>query len=303
MRLSPVLALALLAFASPVPAATTRQCTDPCLEAARGMAKDCASSAGGAFQDALDGCFERDHTCVDACRAVQQDCRDTTTVGAALAVCQVELVAAKARCRSGLPVGSFSHATCAYETAAVGSRGDILRLGACIFRAEVQGFRCRRHAFRRARRELRACRTGFRQCARACGPGGPPGGAGTCTGEAKGDFRSVLAGCRQAHRATASACIDKDLTCTQSCIDARGTCSAPTQAVLGAALASCTSAAVSAMAACAALPGGSPEFNQCVENVQANATTCRDAALAAAAPGLAACGEQYVACVHACPAA
>jgi hypothetical protein len=38
-----------------------------------------------------------------------------------------------------------------------------------------------------------------------------------------------------------------------------------------------------------------------MEGARADGTTCRDAALQAAAPGLAACEAGYVACVRACP--
>lgn len=79
-----------------------RDCTDPCVQAARGERRECASSAAGAFQDALGGCLERDRTCVDACRTLRQDCRDATTLGRDLAACRLARIEARQRCRDEL---------------------------------------------------------------------------------------------------------------------------------------------------------------------------------------------------------
>lgn len=268
-----------------VAAAPSHPCSDPCLQAARAELRDCTSNARGAFQEALDGCIARDHVCVDACRSVRADCRDDTGTGPEIAACQARAVMDKARCREQFP--PFSE-----------------RRENCIDRAEVRAARCRREVLRRARRAFRACRQGFRACAGACGPGGPIEGARTCTAEAKAAFEAVVADCRATYQVTASACLNKDVTCVQDCRDARAVCAGPTEASLAAALAACASQQVAAVAACqAANPGGGTAFDQCVTAAQASATTCRDAALDAAAPGLEACTLQYVACVRACPAA
>jgi len=282
--LVPLAGLAVAAQVIASMAATTRQCTDPCLQSARAEAKDCSSSASGVFVTALDGCLERDHECVDACRWNRQECRDATAVGTELAACQLELAAAKAEC-DRFPRGSKARIR-------------------CVDQAQVAGFHCRRRAFRRVGRDFLRCEAQFKQCADACEPGGPPGGVSTCKSEAKAAFQSVLAECRRAYQATASACINKDLTCTQDCIDARGTCIAPTQSMLDAALASCTAQEQAAVAACvAANPGGSPALQDCITTAQGNAFTCRDAALDAAGPGFAACEGAYLSCVHGCPSA
>ena len=281
----PLAAGAALLSAATGLAANSRQCTDPCLQAARGALKECTSSAHGAFTDALDGCLERDHTCVDACRSMRQDCRDSTSVGPALAACGVELDARQAECRNSYPLAPKRRARCIYE-------------------AEVAAAQCRRRAFRHGRQELRDCRLAFQQCADACGPGGPLGGVDACKTEAKTATQSVLSGCRLTYQVTASACIDKDLTCTQGCVDAREACTAPTQATLDAAIQSCLTQEAAAIAACQAVnPGGGTAFQQCVTTAQASAATCRDAALMAAAPGVAACIPPYVSCVRGCPPA
>ena len=264
---------------------TTRQCTDPCFQAARGAFRDCASSASGAFADALDGCLERHHECVDACRSQRQDCRDATGAGAGLAACQMQLVVEKARCRNQFRPGS-------------------IRLAACLDRAEAGASACRRGVRRGFRQALLACQSAFGQCADACGPGEPPLGVQMCTAGAKSAFKAVIADCRQTFQASASACIGKDVMCVPDCTDALETCNAPTQAALNAAIAACTMQETTAVATCAATyPAGSPELQQCIQTAQASAFTCRDAALQAAAPGFQACGQQYLACLKACPPA
>jgi hypothetical protein len=112
----------------------------------------------------------------------------------------------------------------------------------------------------------------------------------------------VLAGCRLVHRATASACINKDVACVQDCAETRATCTAPTRAMLDAAIASCSAQQAADLTACTtANPAGSSALQACVDAVGAEASRCRDAALAASAPGFAACEGQYVACLRACP--
>lgn len=287
LRLPPVLApLAVLVAVLWVPAAApARQCSDPCLQAARSAYRACASSAMGAFLDALDGCLELDHECVSACRAGRQDCRDGTDAGAGLADCDVKLVADKDQCRNRFPPGSKPRA-------------------ACIFRAEVAGFKCRTGVLRGVVQEVKACNAQFKQCVAGCGPGAPPGGADTCRGEAKGAFTSMLAECRLSRQVTVSGCLDKDLTCLQGCGDTSDVCTAPTLSTLAAAIAACTTQELAAVAVChGANPGGGPALDQCITAAQASATTCRDAASQAAAPGLAVCAQQYVGCVRACPPA
>ena len=272
------------AAAQPAPV-DDRPCSDPCFQAARGGRSECTSSANGVFLDAVDGCLERDHLCVDACRSLRQDCRDSTGTGAALVACGAELAARKEGCRQRFPIGSE-------------------RRENCIDRAQLADFHCRRDVRRSFRRALADCRQAFDQCAEACGPGAPPGGAATCRAEGKAALQSHLADCRRTFRVTARACFNKDVTCVQDCADARTACGAPTQTTLDAALAACRMQEGAALAACqAGNPGGSAALDQCVTTARASAFTCRDAALQASAPGFAACAQQYVGCVRACPPA
>jgi len=281
---SPLLALvALLAVASGSTAA--HKCSDPCLMAARSMYRECVSSATGAFTDAIDACVERDLQCVNACRFDLEDCRDGTGADAEVAACQGELVAAKAECRTRFPPGSR-------------------RLVVCIDRAEFAGVQCLHRVVQRFRQARKDCRSGFKQCAATCGPGGPPGGTDTCRAEGKAAVKADLASCKLTFQVSASACINKNLTCFQGCGDARDTCTAPTQSMLAAAVLACTAQERADVAACqAANPGGGTALDQCITTAKANAFTCRDAALNAASPALEACAVQYVGCVRACPPA
>ncbi len=283
-----LLVFALLLLPAVVAAATLMlACNDPCLAAARGTHRQCVSSATGAFQDAVDGCLERDHECVDACRSQRQDCRDGTGSGAALAACDEALETATQGCRDRFPLTP---------------KESRHRRAKCIDKAQIANFRCSNEVHRRFRQALRACRQGFRQCTDACGPGGPPGGTAACRDQGKAARGSVLADCKLTFQVTSSGCINKDVTCVQDCGDARVTCEAPTRSILGAALTACTADEGVAVAACrVANSAGSAALDSCITAAQANAAVCRDAAADAAAPGLAACVQPYVACVRACP--
>ena len=264
-------------------AAAALDCNDPCLQAARSTFRQCTTSANAAFLDRLDGCLARDHTCVNACRWTRRTCRDATGLGTDLAACQAELDAAKARCRARFPLGSG-------------------RRERCIDEAQVAANRCRTHARRTHRRELRSCAADFEQCVDDCGTGAPPNGVDACRADARAAAKEVLADCRQVYIVSASACLDKDATCVQGCGDERLACAAPTQAALADALAACAAQAEAAVSACiAANPDGGTPLDDCVEGAQAVAAACADAALDAAAPGIAACVGPFVRCVRACP--
>lgn len=258
------------------------QCSDPCLQTARADYRACNSSATGAFQEALDGCLERDHACVDACRWSRGECVGATGLGVAVASCDAEQDAATDACTRRFPHG--------------------LRRLRCVYRAQIAGARCRRTARRTFRGDRRACDDAFDACAAGCGAGGPPDGADACRASARAAARAVLADCRQVLQVTSAACFDKEPTCVQDCGTARIACDAPTQDALAAALAACAGQVQSAVAACqAANPGGGAALDECVETAQAAGTACADDAVAAAAPGIAACVPPFVGCVRSCP--
>jgi hypothetical protein len=277
------MALTLLVATSAARAATTRQCSDPCLSSARAERKECTTSASGVFLDTVTGCIERDHQCVNACRTERQDCRDATSLGSDLARCDLERDAATLQCRTSFPL-------------------QPRRLAICVGRARVAGFRCRRTAFSALRTELKDCRSTFSACADACGPGGPPEGADTCRAEGKAALRDALGECKVAYRATASACIGKDLGCVQQCGQSREGCRGMAKADLDDAIAACTATRNAAVAACeAANPGGGTSLQACTDAALAAAFDCREAALGASLPSFSTCTATYVSCLRACP--
>ena len=277
------IALAVLVAASASLAATNRKCTDPCLTAARAERRDCATSASGVFLDTTTACIERDVLCIKACQSERQDCRDATSLGADLAACALEQDAAELDCRASFPLRPR-------------------QLAICLGRARVAGFRCRRTAFRTLRASLKACRTGFSACADACGPGGPVGGRGACRAEGKAALEDALRQCQVAYRATASACIDRDVGCVQECGETRATCNAPARAALAGLLAGCTAARSAAVAACeAANPGGGAALEACVQTALADAFDCRQTAIADSLPSFASCTVAYAGCLRSCP--
>jgi hypothetical protein len=266
-------------------AATTRACSDPCLQAARAERHDCDSSASGVFLDTVTGCLKRDHECVDSCRTERQDCRDATSLGADLARCQLDLDAATGQCRTSFPLRP-------------------LRLAICVGRARLTGFRCRVAAFAGLHSELKACRTQFSTCADACRPGSPPGGVHQCRAEGRAALRDALDECKLAYRASASACIDRDLGCVDSCIQSREGCNAPATAALNAAIAACAATRTTAVSACmTANPDGGAALEECIQAAQAAAYECRQAAIDASLPSFASCTATYAGCLRACPPA
>ena len=264
---------------------TTRDCVDPCIQAARGARVSCVSSAAGAFGDTLDGCVDLDAGCVAACSGERQACRDDTSLGADRAACELEEDRAKERCRNELRPGS-------------------IRQAICIDRARVRGFRCRRQAQRRHRRELRACTASFVSCAEACLPGSLPGGPGSCRDRARDEFDAARALCRTTFRVTTGGCLGKDFTCVQDCVAAQDECETAPRAGLDAAIAACKAERDSGLSACrSANPDGGEALESCEDAVWANAFACREAAVGAAQPGFAACAATYIGCVRACPPA
>src|SRR5262245_29210029 len=108
----------------PASAATPPPCNAPCLENARAESRACIAAAEEGFRVGIDGCLERDHTCVDACRELREGCREDTGRDAELLRCDLETEQAKDRCRSEFPIGSRGRER-------------------CIDRAQLDGIQCR----------------------------------------------------------------------------------------------------------------------------------------------------------------
>jgi hypothetical protein len=268
-----------------VTATDTRDCVDPCLQAASGARAGCVATAAATLHDALDGCVELDPGCVAACRAQRQDCRDDTNLGAAVAACQPQEDIAKERCRSEFRAGS-------------------IRRAFCIDRARVRGFRCRRLSQRSVKRELGACDSAFVGCTDACPPGSPPGGSDNCRAEARDALDAARALCRTTFRVTTGGCLGKDITCVQDCVAARDVCEAPLRESRDAAIARCNGERDAGLTACRSTnPDGGQALEDCEDAVWANAFACREAVAQAGLPGFEACATANASCIRGCPPA
>jgi len=265
---------------APAISGAARLCNAPCLQTARAERRSCEAQAGASFLDGIDGCLERDHTCVNACRSQRQECREDTGADAQLLGCVDKTQQAKDQCRSKFATGSN-------------------KLESCIDQAQLAGFQCRKTVRRTFRGPLRACRRAFDPCAQACGPGTPPLGSRVCKAEERRTLEAARAECKTTFVATSRACVNRDGACIQDCAATRQACNAPTQATLDAARAACRTQEVAAIAACQAAGGSGLE--QCITTAQSDAFTCRDTAVDAAKPGFAACTQQHLGCVAACP--
>src|SRR5512147_1397950 len=75
----------------------------PCIREAKRDAKDCAADCKESLQTAKDTCLNRDHACVEVCRANRSQCRLDSGIDAALDACNATLEARRADCRANPP--------------------------------------------------------------------------------------------------------------------------------------------------------------------------------------------------------
>ncbi len=277
--------LAVLATAVVFLAAGHARAADPCMADAKQEARDCKATCTEDYQAAKDACLDRDHPCVEACRAERYDCRQATGIDDAIAACNATLEGARQTCRDSYPAGSPER-------------------DACVDQAQVVAFQCRDSAREAAKPAIKACRAGFRTCARACAPNQPPNPIGRkqCLAGAVADYKSCQADCREDFQVAKDACKNRDHACAEGCRADRAECRRPTLEQLQTAIDDCNATRDAAIANCRSLYGeGTPERDQCIDNAQVAAFECRDQANEDARPGLKACRHQFRQCVEACP--
>jgi hypothetical protein len=104
------------------------------------------------FQSQKDLCLNRDHACVEGCRADRDACRQPIEdqLDADLAACKATKTAAVANCLALYPEGPDRDA--------------------CVTAALVDAFQCRDQARENAKPGFTGCRDAFRACATACPP-------------------------------------------------------------------------------------------------------------------------------------
>src|SRR5262245_45061960 len=141
-----VAALATLLVLAMVPSVRAEG-VEPCLASVRQDYKDCKAGCRENYQLAKDTCMNRDHACVENCRADRQVCRQpiVDALNADLAVCNADLEEAKGICRQLYADGTVERDT-------------------CIDNAQVVAFLCRKSKRMAARLPLKACRSQFKEC-------------------------------------------------------------------------------------------------------------------------------------------
>jgi hypothetical protein len=253
---------------------------NPCIKEAKQDFRECVAGCKETFQAGKDDCLDRDHACVEVCRAQRAECRDATGFDAAVRQCNDALETARAACPSG------------------DGRDR------CIDQAQVIAFQCRDAAREDAKPALKECRKTFKTCARTCNPNFPsnPEGARQCVKDAAAAGRTCNAGCKEAYQVDKDTCRNRDHACVEQCRVDRLGCVGPIRTQLDTDVAVCKTARDLEIANCELLFGeGTLERDTCIDNAQVDAFQCRDAAHEAARPGLAACRQTFRACADACP--
>jgi hypothetical protein len=139
------------------PPAPTGEVIDPrqCKLDAKDAYLACKADCREDFQAQKDVCLNRDHDCVEGCRANRDGCRQPVEddLDAAIASCNTTRDSAIANCKSLYPEGDDRDT--------------------CITNAQIAAFECRDQAREDARPRFQACRDAFQDCAEACPPAQP----------------------------------------------------------------------------------------------------------------------------------
>ena len=160
---------------------------NPCIGEARQQALECAAQCHEDLQTARDGCLNRDHECVEVCRAERGVCVEATGLEAALDQCNAVVRAAKETCRSQNSPDSIGLDQCIDQAQVVGFQcrdaaiqncralfaDGTVEQDQCIDNAQVAAFQCRDGATEAVRPGFVACSDAFRACAEACPPVAP----------------------------------------------------------------------------------------------------------------------------------
>jgi hypothetical protein len=264
----------------------------PCVREAKQDAKDCTADCKEALQTAKDACLNRDHDCVEVCRADRSQCRLDSGIDAALDACNDALEARRAQCRAD-------------------TQPDTAERDACVDAAQVDAFECRDSARELARPLLKACRKAFRSCAKACPapePATPTVDPKGCMRDANAAAKVCTAACKEGFQVAKDDCRHRDHDCMEACREDRQTCREPVRAILNADLDECASDRTTGIDGCQTQfppprdEAATVDFDQCVDGVQVDAFICRDDAHENARPGFQTCRDNFRACVDTnCP--
>ena len=262
-------------------AAAPARAGNPCVGDARETFTDCKGDCKEAFQTDKDACLQRDHDCVEGCRAGRAECILSTSLDEDLTACRDALRSAKDDCRAGDPA----------------------QLDSCIDAAQVTAFLCRKAARTKARPAITACRAGFRTCAKTCPTtGNEVIDRVACKIDAKNAYVTCKGDCVEEFQSQKDLCLGRDHACVENCRAGRDACRQPVEDDLDAAIASCNATKSAAVAGCKNdFPEGE-ERDQCITDALVVAFQCRDQAREDAKPSFASCRAGFQACALACPA-
>ena len=262
----------------------------PCIRAAKADAKDCVADCKETFQAAKDGCLNRDHDCVEGCRADRAQCRLDTGFDAAIDGCNSLLDAARQACRDQ------------------GKTGDAL--DRCVDLAQVEAFQCRDPVRELAKPLLKQCRKDFRACAMACPAPNPPTSVNPaqCLIAAKNAVIACLLDCREDLQLGRDICLDRDHACVEDCRTIRhDVCIQPIRDQFILDVAACNQTRDDNIRDDCDVRFPAPRdpaaeifWNLCVDDYQVTAFVCRDNAHEAARPGLRNCRDQFKTCALGC---
>jgi hypothetical protein len=255
---------------------------DSCVDEAAQQLQECKAGCKEQYQVDTDNCVNRDHGCMEICRAKRADCREATGLDAAIHGCNDALYAAKQDCRAHNAAGSPE-------------------LDLCIDQQQVIAFQCRDAAREAARPALVTCRRQFRACAHGCPPANPPvtpTDKRQCRADAKVARDACKAGCKEEFQFLKDACLGRDHVCMEQCRANRDSCRQPIDDRLAAAIAACNATRDQAIDNCNAGPAATRD--QCIDNAQVDAFQCRDQARENERPNYQACGDQFHMCVASC---
>ena len=230
---------------------------------------------------AKDLCLKRDHQCRG--RRADRGARiDDTGIEGALRSCASAW--GRARLAASVGAGTPGRDTCIdQQVVAFQCRDAVMRWGGLL-----------RH------------RSGFKTCARACGPVDPldpPVDTTQCRLDAKIALQAAKAICVEDFRLAMSACINRDHGCVEICRGARHDCTGPIFDTLELAKDACRATRDLEFTNCRNLYAeGTPERDACIDQAQVVAFVCRDGAREIARPQLQACRLSFRGCVQICPA-
>jgi hypothetical protein len=285
-RFLPLAFMAALALGAGTARATTTNPVATCLKEATKTSRICLRDAAEANQTATDACLNRNHACVEVCRANRCDCAEGTGLEDAVRTCNDALDAGRRQCRTSYASGTPER-------------------DACVDQVQVTAFVCRDDAREAAKAAVQLCRTDFRACGRACGPPDPldPVNVKQCRLDAKAAKTAAKAVCREDFQLAKDTCKNRDHDCVELCRVTRHACATPVLDALEGAKDACRATRDAAVADCRSqFADGTPELDACIDLAQVVAFRCRDDARELAWPDLEACRQGFRTCAQACPA-